>query len=391
MKEIILAKCGELVLKGLNRNSFEKTLIKNMRTKLAPIGDFNIYAAQSTIYVDKDDGDFDIDAAYDRLKKVFGIVTLCKCAVCEKDIEKIKQTALDYSRDTLSGGKTFKVTAKRSDKRFAYNSPQICMQVGEFLLDNIPYLSVDVHNPQVLVTVEVRDFGVYIHCDSEQGAGGMPYGSNGKACLMLSGGIDSPVAGYMMAKRGLKLSAVHFFSPPYTGELAKEKVLSLARIMTDYCPDIDLYLVHFTEIQEQIKKNCREELFTVIMRRFMVRLANIVAQKSGAGALITGESLGQVASQTMEALNITDELSERLILRPLIGMDKDEIVAISRKIDTFDTSIQPYEDCCTVFTPKHPKTKPSLAEIVSEEEKLDIDALVLRASQNIELIKIGEK
>lgn len=389
MKEIILAKCGELVLKGLNRMSFEKTLIKNIKKAISSYGDFDITVAQSTIYIDKEDFS-DIDEVYEKVKKVFGIASLCKAAVCEKDIDKIKATALEYSKEKLGSVRTFKVTAKRSDKRFALNSPEICREVGGYLLENVAGLKVDVHNPQALVTVEVRDFGAYIHCENDIGAGGMPYGSNGKACLLLSGGIDSPVAGYMMAKRGLKLSAVHFFSPPYTGELAKEKVISLAEILSDYCPDMDLYLVHFTEIQEEIKKKCREDLFTVIMRRFMVRLANVAAKMSGAGALVTGESLGQVASQTMEALNITDEISDRLVLRPLIGMDKDEIVVISRKIDTFETSVQPYEDCCTVFTPKHPKTKPNFVEIQKEESKLDIDGLVNRAAEKISVMRIGE-
>ena len=389
MKEIILAKCGELVLKGLNRSSFEKTLIKNIRYAIREYGEFDISLAQSTIYIDSLT-EYNIDEVYEKVKKVFGIAALSRAAVCKKDIDAIKETALEYSRSKLEEVRTFKVAAKRADKRFSYNSPQICNEVGGFLLKNHPHLKVDVHNPQVVVTVEVRDFGAYVHFQTDNGAGGMPYGSNGKACLMLSGGIDSPVAGYMMAKRGLKLSAVHFFSPPYTGELAKEKVLTLAEILTDYCPGIELYLVHFTEIQEQIKKNCREDLFTVIMRRFMVRLADVAAAKSGAKALITGESLGQVASQTMEALNITDKVSKRLIMRPLIGMDKEEIVIISRKIDTFETSVQPYEDCCTVFTPKHPKTKPVLEEILKEEAKLDIETLVKNASDNMTVISIGE-
>ena len=389
MKEIILAKCGELVLKGLNRISFEKTLVKNIRTALREFGQFDISVAQSTIYIDKENFD-DIDEVYEKVKKVFGIASLCRVAVCEKNMDDILKTALEYSREKLSSVRTFKVMAKRSDKRFALNSPQICAQVGGYLLSKIDGLSVDVHNPDAIVTVEVRDFGAYVHCENDVGAGGMPYGSNGKACLLLSGGIDSPVAGYMMARRGLKLSAVHFFSPPYTGELAKQKVITLANILSDYCPNMDLYLVHFTEIQEEIRKNCREDLFTVIMRRFMVRLANVAAGMSGAKALITGESLGQVASQTMEALSITDELSQRLVLRPLIGMDKDDIVAISRKIETFETSIEPYEDCCTVFTPKHPKTKPVLAEIIEQEKKLDVEDLVARASENITVIRLGE-
>lgn len=388
MKEVILAKCGELVLKGLNRISFEKTLIKNIKLALAPLGEFSVEIMQSTVYIDKDAKTYDTDAALERVKHVFGIAALCKAAVCQKNMDEIKKTALLYSEEKLRAGKTFKVASKRSDKRFEYNSPQICSEVGAYLLENIDGLKVDVHNPDVIVTVEVRDFAAYVHCDNEQGAGGMPYGSSGKACLLLSGGIDSPVAGYMMAKRGLRLSAVHFFSPPYTGELAKQKVLTLAGRMSDYCPGMELYLVHFTEIQEQIKRNCREDLFTVIMRRFMIRLADIAADMSGAGALITGESLGQVASQTLGALSITDELARHIVLRPLIGMDKEEIVAVSRKIDTFETSVLPYEDCCTVFTPRHPKTKPVLAEILEEEKKLDADALIKKASDMITVVKI---
>lgn len=388
MKEIILAKCGELVLKGLNRISFEKTLIKNIKLALSPLGEFKVSVVQSTIYIDKDGGIDDIEEAYERVKRVFGIAALSRAAVCEKDMDAIRETALAYAREKLESARTFKVMSKRSDKRFAYNSPQICSDIGAYLLKNISGLYVDVHNPDVVVTVEVRDFAAYIHCGSDSGAGGMPYGSSGKACLLLSGGIDSPVAGYMMAKRGLKLSAVHFLSPPYTGELAKQKVLSLAEKLSDYCPGMELYLVHFTKIQEQIKNNCREELFTVIMRRFMIRLADIAADLSGAGALVTGESLGQVASQTLGALSITDELSRHIVLRPLIGMDKEEIISVSRKIDTFETSVLPYEDCCTVFTPRHPKTRPVLSEIINEENKLDIDTLVKNASDMITVIKI---
>ncbi len=389
MKEIILAKCGELVLKGLNRISFEKTLVKNIKDSIKEFGTFDVSVVQSTIYVSSDD-EFDIDSVYEKVKRVFGIASICKAAVCQKDMDAIKATTLEYCSEILTNCNTFKVAAKRSDKRFALKSPDICREIGGFLLKNFSNLSVDVHNPDVTVTVEVRDYGAYIHTDAEVGAGGMPYGSSGKACLLLSGGIDSPVAGYMMAKRGLRLSSVHFFSPPYTGELAKQKVISLANILTDYCPGMDLYVVHFTEIQEHIKNNCREDLFTVIMRRFMVRMANVVARMSGASALITGESLGQVASQTMAALNITDEISDTIVLRPVIGMDKEEIVQISRKIGTFETSIQPYEDCCTVFTPKHPKTRPNLNEIIAEEQKLNVDELVANASKNIEIIRIGE-
>lgn len=383
MKEIILAKCGELVLKGLNRISFEKTLIKNIKHALAPLGEFDVVIMQSTVYIDKDGGIDDIDTAFERVRRVFGLAALSKAAVCGKNMEDIQKTALLCFSKNLAKAKTFKVMSKRSDKRFEYNSPQICAQVGSYILRNTQGITVDVHNPDVIVTVEVRDIAAYVHCDNVQGAGGMPYGSSGRACLLLSGGIDSPVAGYMMAKRGLSLSAVHFYSPPYTGELARQKVVSLAKRLSDYCPGIELYNVRFTEIQEQIKKECKEDLFTVIMRRFMVRLADEIAFKTHSNALITGESLGQVASQTLSALNITDELSKHIILRPLIGMDKEEIVAISRKIDTFETSVLPYEDCCTVFTPRHPKTHPVLAEILAEENKLDIMQLVNNALQTV--------
>lgn len=383
MKEIILAKCGELVLKGLNRISFEKTLIKNIKHALAPLGEFDVVIMQSTVYIDKDGGIDDIDTAFERVRRVFGLAALSKAAVCGKNMEDIQKTALLCFSKNLAKAKTFKVMSKRSDKRFEYNSPQICAQVGSYILRNTQGITVDVHNPDVIVTVEVRDIAAYVHCDNVQGAGGMPYGSSGRACLLLSGGIDSPVAGYMMAKRGLSLSAVHFYSPPYTGELARQKVVSLAKRLSDYCPGIELYNVRFTEIQEQIKKECKEDLFTVIMRRFMVRLADEIAFKTHSNALITGESLGQVASQTLSALNITDELSKHIILRPLIGMDKEEIVAISRKIDTFETSVLPYEDCCTVFTPRHPKTRPVLAEILAEENKLDIMQLVNNALQTV--------
>ena len=383
MKEIILAKCGELVLKGLNRISFEKTLIKNIKHALALLGEFDVVIMQSTVYIDKDGGIDDIDTAFERVRRVFGLAALSKAAVCGKNMEDIQKTALLCFSKNLAKAKTFKVMSKRSDKRFEYNSPQICAQVGSYILRNTQGITVDVHNPDVIVTVEVRDIAAYVHCDNVQGAGGMPYGSSGRACLLLSGGIDSPVAGYMMAKRGLSLSAVHFYSPPYTGELARQKVVSLAKRLSDYCPGIELYNVRFTEIQEQIKKECKEDLFTVIMRRFMVRLADEIAFKTHSNALITGESLGQVASQTLSALNITDELSKHIILRPLIGMDKEEIVAISRKIDTFETSVLPYEDCCTVFTPRHPKTRPVLAEILAEENKLDIMQLVNNALQTV--------
>ena len=386
MEQMILAKCGEIVLKGLNRSHFDQVLLKNIKTSLKGLGAFDIRLAQSTIYIQTLEN-ADMDEAYQRVKRVFGLAAVCKAYMCEKDMASISAKAKECLAEVLEEVNTFKVEAKRSDKRFPLKSPEICNEIGGDLLEAFPHLQVDVHNPELTVTVEVRDFGAYIHAVREQGAGGMPYGSNGRAALLLSGGIDSPVAGYMMAKRGVRLLGIHFFSPPYTGERAKQKVLELADIMRDYCPEMRVAVVHFTEAQEAIRDHCKEEFFTVIMRRMMMRVANTIAKDRRCGALITGESLGQVASQTMDALHLTDSVTDALVLRPLIGMDKEEIVKISRKIGTFETSIQPYEDCCTVFTPKHPRTKPTLSDILREEAKLDIDGLVERCLTRIEMVE----
>ncbi|MBQ9952887.1 MAG: tRNA 4-thiouridine(8) synthase ThiI [Clostridia bacterium] len=386
MEQMILAKCGEIVLKGLNRSHFDSILLKNLKESLKDLGSFDISLAQSTVYV-RAVGEADMDEAFERTCRVFGFAAVCRAYTCEKSMDAILKLAKECLVDTLEEAETFKVEAKRSDKRFPLKSPEICREVGGALLEKFHHLKVDVHNPDVTVTVEVRDFGAYIHAVRVPGAGGMPYGSNGRACLLLSGGIDSPVAGYMMAKRGLKLSAIHFFSPPYTGERAKQKVLTLAEQMRAYCPGIKVLVVHFTEVQEAIRDHCKEEFFTVIMRRFMMRVARELEHRTRSGCLITGESLGQVASQTMDALRLTDGVVDSLILRPLIGMDKEEIVRISRKIGTFETSIQPYEDCCTVFTPKHPRTKPLLRDIEKEEAKLDVEALVWKALENIEIVE----
>ncbi len=387
MEQLILAKCGEIVLKGLNRSRFDTILLKNLKQSLADLGEFDITLAQSTVYI-RSLSDADMEEVYERTKRVFGFAAVCRAYMCEKDMDAIKALARECLAETLDEVRTFKVEAKRSDKRFPLKSPEICREIGGVLLEEFSHLKVDVHQPDVTVTVEIRDFGAYIHAVREPGAGGMPYGSNGRACLLLSGGIDSPVAGYMMAKRGLKLTGIHFFSPPYTGERAKQKVLALAEEMRAYCPGMKVMVIHFTEIQEAIRDNCKEEYFTVIMRRFMMRVAYELSKITRCGALITGESLGQVASQTMDALQLTDGVTNALVLRPLIGMDKEEIVQISRKIGTFETSIQPYEDCCTVFTPKHPKTKPMLSDILKEEEKLDVEGLVDRAvHENYEIFE----
>ncbi len=384
MKEIILIKNGEIALKGLNRSTFEDTMIKNIRRRLAHLGKVDAKKAQSTVTIEPKEEFFDMDAACDIVSKVFGVSAFCRACEIEKDMETIKKTAAEYLKDELSFAKTFKVVAKRSDKKFPLTSPEICREVGGYLLSKFHNLSVDVIEPEVLVAVEVRDRFAYIHTNQKDGAGGIPTGTGGRAMLLISGGIDSPVAGYMMAKRGIELCAIHFASPPYTSERALEKVKDLLRQMTHYTGRIKLYTVCFTKIQEEIRDKVREEYSTLVMRRFMMRIANKIAEKNGSLALITGESLGQVASQTLPAIQCTDAVSKLPTFRPLIGMDKEEIVAISRKIETFDISVQPFEDCCTVFTPKHPKTKPNLADFEKVESVMDIDALVSEAVETVE-------
>lgn len=382
MKEIILIKDGELSLKGLNRSTFEDILIKNIRRHLSSLGDFNISKSQSTVMVEPV-GEIDMEAAADRIGKIFGIAGYSTVACADKNMQSIEETAVTYLKEKLMSAKTFKVEAKRSDKRFPLKSPEICADIGEVLLNNYPNLSVDVHNPDVTAVIEIRDEYAFVRADQIKGAGGMPTGTAGRAALLISGGIDSPVAGYMMAKRGISLTAVHFASPPYTSERAEEKVHKLLSKVAEYSGRTDLITVHFTEIQEAIKDNCPEDCFTIIMRRMMMRIASKISKKEGCKALITGESLGQVASQTLPALVCTDESADIPVFRPLIGMDKDEIIAVSRKIDTFDISIEPYEDCCTVFTPKHPKTRPTVEEIEKAEKALDIDKLTENAMNNL--------
>lgn len=388
MKEIILIKNGELALKGLNRRTFEDMLIKNMRRRLESAGKFNFTVAQSTIVAEPEDG-ADIEEAVERMEKIFGIAGFSRAAAVEKDMETILRSAEEYLAPLLLSARTFKVEAKRSDKKFPLKSPEICAETGGYLLRRFPHLSVDVHNPDVIVNVEIRDTHAYIHGNQIKGAGGMPTGSAGKAALLISGGIDSPVAGYMMAKRGLELIAVHFASPPYTSERAEQKVHSLLRQVSKYAGRIKLFVVPFTEIQELIKDNCPEDIFTVIMRRMMMRTAQLIAASEKAGALITGESVGQVASQTMPAIACTDAVCEIPVFRPLIGMDKDEVVAISRKIETFDISILPYEDCCTVFTPRHPKTRPTIDYVEACEKALETDRLAREAADNSRVVYIN--
>ena len=389
MKEIILIKNGELALKGLNRRTFEDMLVKNMRRRLESIGKFKFTIAQSTIVAEPEDETVDLDEAVERIGKIFGIAGFSRAAAVEKDMETILRSAEEYLAPQLLTVRSFKVEAKRSDKKFPMTSPEICRETGGYLLRKFPHLEVDVHNPDIVVTIEIRDTSAYIHGKQIKGAGGMPTGSAGRAALLISGGIDSPVAGYMMAKRGLELMAVHFASPPYTSERAEQKVHSLLKQVSKYSGRIALFVVPFTETQELIKDNCPEEIFTVIMRRMMMRVAQKIAAKEHAGALITGESVGQVASQTMQAIACTDSVCEIPVFRPLIGMDKDEVVAISRKIETFDISILPYEDCCTVFTPKHPRTRPTIDYVEECEKALEVDRLVNEAAENARFVFIN--
>ena len=389
MREVFLLKFGELVLKGLNRTTFEDILIKNMKKALKQIGEFTYKKSQSTIVVESVDDDVDLDDAVDAISRVFGIVALSRAAVAEKDLDDIMAITVDYLREELSDAKTFKVNAKRSDKKFPYKSPEICRELGGHILKNFNHLKVDVHNPDITVTVEVRDNYAFVRGNNIKGAGGMPVGTSGRGAVLISGGIDSPVAAYMMAKRGIELVSVHFASPPYTTELAEIKVIELLKKVARYSGPITTYIVGFTKIQEEIREKCPEEYFTIIMRRFMMRISQLLAEKQDCHALITGESVGQVASQTMYAIGCTDAVCKMPVFRPCIGMDKDEIITISRKIDTFETSIQPYEDCCTVFTPKHPKTKPKVEEIELAEQALDADALIADALQNVRKIVVS--
>ena len=382
MKEIILIKNGELALKGLNRSTFEDILIKNIRRRLKPLGDFEYRKEQSTVSVVPVDDSVDMDEVNERIARVFGIACYSRALQVEKNMEEILKYAPEYLAEQLKHAKTFKVEGKRSDKKFPLTSPQMSAEVGGAVLEKFPHLKVDVKNPDVLITIEIRDKYAFIRGNQTKGAGGMPTGTAGKSAILISGGIDSPVAAYMMAKRGLTLTAIHFASPPYTSPQSEEKVHELLRQVSKFSGNITLFTVGFTEIQEQIRDNCPEDLFTLVMRRFMMRIAEKIAEKEECKALITGESLGQVASQTLPALACTDAVVSMPVFRPLIGLDKDEIIAVSRKINTFDISIQPFEDCCTVFTPKHPKTKPQISILENAEKALDVDGLIEKALGN---------
>ena len=378
-EEVILCKFGEVVLKGANRQTFESGLVKELRRRASPFGNFKIYFKQSTIYVEPLNAECDMDGMYNVAKKVFGIVGVNRACVCEKNIDSIIATAKKYLPEKLKGNRTFKVDAKRSDKKFPLKSPEISALVGAAVLETVRGIRVDVKNPDVTVTVEVRDDNAYIRAGQEQGAGGLPLRSAGRGLLLLSGGIDSPVAGCMMAKRGMEIEALHFESFPYTSERAREKVLTLAQEMCEFCARIHVHVISLTHIQEQLRDNCKEDFFTILLRIFMMRLSERCAREYKCGALITGESLGQVASQTLAAIGVTDSVVNIPVFRPCIGLDKNEIVIQARHYGTFDTSILPFEDCCTVFTPRHPKTQPKIEEVMAELSKVDVEGLLEEA------------
>ena len=388
MNEMILLKLGEMVLKGLNRHSFEDKLQANIHRHLNGLGRFRVYTRQSTTYVEPMEDSCDMDAAWEAMKKVFGVVGLSRARACDKDKDAILKACHEYLDDRLRTARTFKVETRRADKTFPMTSIQLSQYVGGELDELYPNLQVDVHHPELTVYVEIRDYAAFVHANPDPGAGGLPVGINGRAVSLLSGGIDSPVASYMIAKRGVSLDMVHFFSYPYTSPEAKEKVLELARLLTPWCGRLTVHVVPFTAIQEELRRSCPEEMFTLVMRRFMMRIAQRVAKRCGAKALVTGESLGQVASQTMDAMTVTGQVVDIPVLRPVIGMDKEEIVQISRKIGTYDTSILPYEDCCTVFTPRHPRLRPTVEEAEAAEAGLDIEAMVQAAVEGIERIRL---
>ena len=388
MNEIFLLKLGEIVLKGQNRKQFESKLRQNVRRRMKPYGEFDVYIIQSTVYVEPKSLDCDLEGAWEACHFIFGVVSLCRCRPCEKNLDRIFEAVEAYLGEDLECAQSFKVESKRSDKAFPLTSIGISQEIGGRLAEAHPHLQAHVHRPQYTVYVEVRDLAAYVHGPAEPGAGGLPTGVGGRAAVLLSGGIDSPVAAYMIAKRGVEIECIHFFSYPYTSEQARDKVLELARLVTRYCGRMTVDVVGFTEIQEAIRDGCPEEYFTLIMRRFMMRIAQRIALEHGCKCLVTGENLGQVASQTMEAMGVTGAVVSLPLFTPLIGMDKEEIVTIARRIGTLETSILPYEDCCTVFTPKHPKTKPTLAQVEQAEAGLDVEALISRALEQTEKVMV---
>ena len=388
MNEIFLMKLGEIVLKGANKRQFESKLRQNVRRRMKPYGEFDVYIMQSTVYVEPLNDEADVEGAWEACHSIFGVVSLCRCRPCEKNLDAIYEAVEAYLGDDLDCAESFKVESKRSDKTFPLTSIGISQEIGGRLAEAHPDCRVDVHKPAYVVHVEVRDLAAYVHGPAEPGAGGLPTGVGGRAMCLLSGGIDSPVAEYMIAKRGVEIESVHFFSYPYTSQLAKDKVIELARLVTKYSGRMTLNIVSFTKIQEEIRDKCPEEYFTLIMRRFMMEISQRIAKQHGCGCLVTGENLGQVASQTMEAMAVTGAVVDLPIFMPLVGMDKEDIVSIARKIGTLDTSILPYEDCCTVFTPKHPKTKPTLGQVLNAEKDLDREALIEEALATVEKLTV---
>lgn len=391
--EIILLKLGETVLKGQNRRAFEQRLVSNIRRKLSKIGRFEVYTIQSAVYIRRagNTSKEQFERALEEMGTVYGIVGICRAAECKKDMQEISRLVPIYCAPALANAGSFSVSAKRSDKSFPLTSPRIEAEIGKVILDNFPGIKVNLDNPDITVSIEIRDRAAYVHAGQAHGAGGLPVGTGGKALLLLSAGIDSPVAGHMMAKRGVCLTAVHYESPPYTSIRARQKVLCLTDAMSVRCGRIGLYIVSVTNIMEEIRKKCPIELFTLILRRFMMRIACEIAQKEGCAALVTGESLGQVASQTMDSIVVTNAVCDRPVFRPCIGMDKEEIIKTARRTGTFEISSRPFEDCCAVFTPKHPKTKPRLEQLEQAEKALEVATLVSEAVENAQFISSGEK
>jgi len=389
MEKVILARYEEIFLKGLNKNVFENRLISNIKKKLGDLADFNVWKSQSRIYIEPRDGGFDMEEAIIRLKKVFGIASVSPAAKVPSDYDRIKEASLEVVRDLVEKYhySTFKVEAKRGDKSFPMNSPQICADIGAHLLRNFPVLRVNVHDPDFILYIEVRE-NTYLYSRIIPGAKGLPTGTGGKATLLLSGGIDSPAAGWMIAKRGVEIEAVYFHSYPYTSDRAKDKVIKLAEKIAEWSLGVTLHVVPFTEIQLEINEKCPHEYLTIIMRRYMMKIAERIAEKNGSLALVTGEAIGQVASQTMESMFVTNHAVTLPVYRPLIGMDKNEVIEIAKKIDTYETSILPYEDCCTVFVAKHPVTKPSLNKTLEYEKVLDEERLIEKALRETETLKI---
>jgi len=389
MKKIILVRYGEIVLKGLNRPVFEQKLMANIKKALGGTQDFYIKKSQARIFIEPRHDEVDFEGAIEILRKVFGIISLSIVFKVGSDINEISETAVKATKRILDKNRfrTFKVETKRGDKKFPMKSPEISAEVGGVILENFPDLTVDVRKPDFTIHLEVREFS-YVYSEIVLAYGGMPAGSNSKAMLLLSGGIDSPVAGWMVGKRGVDIEAVHFFSYPYTSDRAKDKVVELAKILSLSTYSLKLHLISFTDIQVAIRDNCPEDELTIIMRRVMMQMAEAIARQNGCLALVTGESIGQVASQTMQSLVCTDEAVSMPVFRPLIGMDKEEVIVMARRIDTFETSILPYEDCCTIFVARHPKTKPQLEAIKRSESRLDIEKMVESAIINREIIEL---